>query len=408
LTAAWLLRQRHRVTVYEREEHLGGHAWTVEVEDGDRRLPLDLGFMVFNRRNYPHFARLLEDLGGMVIRDSEMSFGYYAPGEQAGYVVNWDARWSRPVRGGVTRDLLPDLLGDIVRFCRVALEDLQANRLDGVSLGDYLGQRGAPRDFVERYAVAMGSAIWSTPSRSLLQFPAEAFLRFFANHGLLTLTDAPQWLHIHGGSRCYVQAIAAALPGSAHCRMPVERIERLADGVAVRVGGGPPQRFDHVVLGVHADEVLGLLANPTREEHDFFSAWRYEPNEAVLHTDDSVMPPESSLWASWNYRDEGGARENRALVVTYYLNRLQGWSEARRKYFLTLNPSRPIPEDSVLGRYRFTHPVYSARALAGRERLAALNGTGGVWYCGSYLGHGFHEDAVKSAVEVARRLGVES
>ncbi len=274
LTAAWLLRRQHVVTLFEREGHLGGHAWTVEVDDGGRRLPLDLGFMVFNRRNYPHFCRLIESLTGISIQDSEMSFGYYSPAEQAGYIVNWDPRWSRPTRVGPTHDLLPELLGDIVRFCRQAHKDLEANRLAGLTLGDYLAQCGASRDLVERYVVATGSALWSTPAGSMLLFPAESFLRFFATHGLLTMTDAPRWLHIHGGSRCYVQAIAAALPGATYCHTPVKRVERRADGVAVWVGEGPPQQFDQVVLAVHADEVLSLLVNPTAEEQDFFSGWR--------------------------------------------------------------------------------------------------------------------------------------
>jgi predicted NAD/FAD-binding protein len=406
LTAAWLLRRRHTVTLFEREHHLGGHAWTVEVDDGGRVIPLDLGFMVFNRRNYPHFTRLLEDLGGIVAEDSEMSFGYYSPGEKAGYVVNWDSRSPRPAQSGEVRDLLPGLLGDVLRFCRTAGEDLKAGRLGGLSLGDYLGRHGFPRDFAERYAIAMGSALWSTPPRSLLEFPAETFLRFFANHGMLTLTDAPQWLHIRGGSRHYVGAIAAAVPGANRGPAPVERVERLAGGVAVRTAGGEVEHFDHAVLAVHADEVLGLLANPTAEERESFSAWRYHRNDTVLHTDVTLMPPDPALWASWNYRDEGDAGRG-SLFLTYHLNRLQGLRDTRRQYFLTLNPARPVPEDHVLGHYRFTHPVYTAQALAGRDRLAALNGTGRVWYCGSYFGYGFHEDAVRSSVEVARGLGVE-
>jgi predicted NAD/FAD-binding protein len=392
------------VTLFEREPRLGGHAWTVEVEEDGRSIPLDLGFMVFNRRNYPHFTRLLEELGGIEAADSEMSFGYYEPAERAGYVVNWDFRSPRPVPRGTVRNLLPELLGDILRFGRTAEADLRADRLDGLSLGDYLGRHGYAREFAERYAIAMGSAIWSTPPRSLLQFPAETFLRFFANHGMLTLTDPPQWLHVRGGSRRYVEAIARALPLAVHCTRPVEEVERLAEGVSVRVEGKAPRRFDHVVLAVHADEVLGLLATPTSEEYESFSAWRYEPNDAVLHTDATVMPPDPALWASWNYRDEG--KEGRGpLTVTYHLNRLQGLADAARQYFLTLNPAQPIPPEHVLGNYQFRHPVYSAQALAGRDRLAALNGTGRVWYCGSYFGYGFHEDAVRSGLEVARGLG---
>jgi predicted NAD/FAD-binding protein len=405
LTAAWLLRRQYPVILFERERHLGGHAWTVEVDDGGRVVPLDLGFMVFNRRNYPHFTRLIEDLGGIVAEDSEMSFGYYSPAEKAGYVVNWDVRSRRPARRGEVRDLLPELLGDVLRFCRTAGQDLEAGRLGGLALGDYLGRHGFPRDFADRYAVAMGSALWSTPSHALLQFPAETFVRFFANHGMLTLTDAPQWLHIRGGSRHYVGAIAAAIPGANRGPAPVERVERLADGVAVHVEGGAPEHFDGAVLAVHADEVLGLLANPTAEERDCFSAWRYQRNDAVLHTDVTVMPPDPALWASWNYRDEEDARG--LLFMTYHLNRLQGLMDARRQYFLTLNPPRPVPEEHVLGHYRFTHPVYTAQALAGRNSLAALNGTGRVWYCGSYFGYGFHEDAVRSGLEAARGLGVE-
>ena len=343
-------------------------------------------------------------LGEIAVGESEMSFGYFSPGDRAGYIVNWTPRSKRPSQavGGV-RDLLPELLGDIVRFCRKAKEDLEANRLVGLSLGAYLRLRKVPRDFADRYAIAMGSAIWSTPPRSLVEFPAESFFRFFANHGLLDLTGPPQWLHIRGGSRCYVQAIASALVGAAQCQAPVEKVQRVDGGVRVQIAGRSPQPFDHAVFAVHADEVLGLLADPTDEERSCFSAWRYERNVAVLHTNVRIMPPEPGLWAAWNYRAEPDAAFG-PLAVTYYLNRLQGLGEAERSYFLTLNPRAPFPQEHVLGTYSFTHPVYSEQALTARGRLAALNGRDRVWYCGSYLGHGFHEDAVRSGLEVASRL----
>jgi uncharacterized protein len=406
LTAAWLLRGRSEITLYEREGHLGGHARTVTVEDQGREIPLDLGFMVFNHRNYPRFTQLLNALGGIEISESEMSFGYFSPADRAGYVVNWAPGTKCPAMSSAAavRDLLPELLGDILRFGRTARADLEADRIGNLSLGEYLGQRGFSQSFADRYAVAMGSAIWSTPQRSLKQFPAADFLRFFANHGLLTLSDPPQWLHIHGGSRRYVQAIRSALPDAARLRTPVERIERSPEGVWVRAAGRSPERFDHVILAVHADEVLALLANPNDEERAYFSAWRYERNEAILHTDVTVMPPDRALWASWNYCDEGDAADA-PLSMTYFLNRLQALPDNRRNYFLTLNPGRAFSPEHVLGHYSFTHPTYSGPTASRRGLIFELNGMGGVWYCGSYMGDGFHEDAVRSGWDAATRLG---
>jgi predicted NAD/FAD-binding protein len=407
LTVAWQLHARHDVTLFERADCLGGHAKTVCVEDGGRLVPLDLGFMVFNRRNYPQFSRLLLALGEIAVGDSEMSFGYFSPVDRAGYVVNWDSRSQRPTRsaGGV-RDLVPELVGDILRFCRTARADLQGNRLGALSLGAYLRLRDFPQDFADRYVVAMGSAIWTTPARSLWQFPAQDFVRFFANHGLLDLTEPPQWLHIRGGSRCYVQAIASALAGAAYCEAPVAKIERVTGGVKVHVAGRSAQHFDHAVLAVHADEVLAILADPTSLETACFSAWRYERNDAVLHTDATIMPPDPSLWAAWNFSALPDSARG-PVAITYYLNRLQGLCAADRSYFLTLNPRTPFPPEHVLGSYSFTHPVYSEEALSNRGRMGSLNGTSRVWYCGSYFGDGFHEDAVRSGLDVATRLECE-
>lgn len=396
LAAAHLLARRHDVTIFERADRLGGHAWTVRVPDGpDAGTPLDVGFMVLNDRNYPTLHRLLASLGVDDIRKSEMSFGYCSHDATVQYALNFSA-------GAFTR--LGDHLGEVLRFIRWAARDHLEGRGAGVTLLEYLKGRGFSDWLIESYVVPMGAAIWSTRPARMLEFPAAYFLEFYTNHGLLSLEDGPRWQHVHGGCDRYVDAIRRAFPGCVLTHAAVARVTRDERGVSITTQSGETRRFDGVVLAAHADESLAMLGDASFEERRCLGAWSYQRNAAVLHCDESQMPPDRAVWASWNYRqdDAGGA-----LSVTYHLNRLQEHHATARQYFLTLNGTRPVDESLVLRRFDFDHPTYTAASIAGGRALREANGTRRTYFCGSYLGYGFHEAAIASGAAVAAAFGID-
>jgi predicted NAD/FAD-binding protein len=367
--------------------------------------------MVANRRNYPTLYRLLGELDGIETADCEMSFAYAAPAERAGFVVNRGARvgpekhYPEPQDTSAFRNLLPALLPEILRFCRQGCRDLEAGTVGELTLGEYLALHRISSACIRRYVVALGTAIWSTPPGAMLSFPAESFLGFFNNHGLLA-TDPPQWQYIKGGSQRYIQALARCLRGPVFVGADVQAVARGPSIVRVQVRDHPPQVFDFVVLAVHADQALGLLAAPTEDERRALGAWQYQPNDGVLHTDESVLPPDRRLWASWNCREDPGSWREELLQVTYHLNRLQGHGGTRHQYFVTLNPTAPVADERVVCPLRFTHPIISGAAFRSRAAFVSLNGANRTYYCGSYFGYGFHEDAVKSGLAVAEAFGV--
>jgi predicted NAD/FAD-binding protein len=403
LTAAWMLQRKQRVDLYENNDYPGGHTRTITIEEGpDAGTPIDMGFIVMNHRNYPLFTRLLERLD-VALGDSDMSFGYQC--ERTGYAyagTNLGSLFARTANVFSPRHW--SMLSDIVRFNKTAAKQLQAGQVTTQALGDYLETEGYGQPFAEHYLLAMGSAIWSSPGPEIREFPAKAFVQFFHNHGLLTLNDRPQWRYVKGGSQTYVRAMLNDFSGTCHLNQPIHRIRRVKDGVHIELPGGEDRLYDRVVLACHADEALALLADPTPEEQRLLGAWRYQPNEAVLHTDPSVMPRARRAWASWNFWRPGGEGDEDTVSITYHMNRLQQL-QTRRPYFVSLNRRNSIPDDACLHRETFTHPVYTFDAINSQEGLKALNGRSRTFFCGSYFGNGFHEDAVRSAVEVAGHFG---
>ncbi len=415
LTAAYLLQQRYRVTVFERDHRCGGHAHTITLDHGpDAGTSLDIGFMVFNDRNYPTLHRLLRTLGDIDIGVSDMSFSYYAEPDDLHYALNWSgarilAQETNPQ--GSSGDQphanahLLALLMDIMRFCRQVRDDLREGRLEGLTLGAYLSAKPFPQMLIDRYVLPMGAAIWSTPPGQMLAFPAQAFVRFFEQHGLLSLQDVPRWQYIRGGSHRYVERLITSLRGHVACTRTVEAVIRHDDRVVVTTANGDSHAFDAVVVAAHADEALCLLADPSEDEQRLLGVWHYQKNDVVLHTDTGVMPPDLASWASWNYTREATADASTALCVSYHLNRLQGHLKTAKPYFLTLNRQRDMASEHVLGEFTFTHPTYTFDSLASQAELKCLNGTRRTFFCGSYFGYGFHEDAVQSGVAVAQLLG---
>jgi predicted NAD/FAD-binding protein len=402
LTAAYLLDRTHRVTLYERNNYLGGHTRTITVDRGpDAGTPVDTGFIVMNDRNYPLFRRLLEHLQ-VDCQDSEMSFSY-ACRQPRFYYSGSGINGLLAQRRNLLRPRFHRMVRDILRFCREAPADLESGALEGVVLGDYLAMKGYSHAFMHHHLLPMASAIWSSPVGGMEAFPARALVQFFHNHGLLTLKNRPQWRTVRGGSHTYVQAMMRRFRGEAIPNARIANVERGGGRPTVRFTDGAERAFDAVVLATHADEALRLLHDPSPEEQRLLGGWRYENNRTVLHTDPSVMPPHPRAWASWNFADPGDRQA--PVSVSYDMNRLQRL-QTRTRFFVTLNRAESIPEEAVLMETTDTHPTYTFRSMATQPELPGLNGKQATWFCGSYFGYGFHEDAVRAGMAVANDFGI--
>jgi predicted NAD/FAD-binding protein len=399
IVAAHLLQDIREVTVFEAADYLGGHTHTISVPDGpEGGTPVDTGFIVFNEATYPLFIRFLEDLG-VPSRESEMSFGFQCRRTGLTY-AGTDLNGLFVQRGNLFSPRYWGFLFEIVRFCHQARADLQGGE-DLGTLDDYIRRRRYMPFMVENYLLPMAAAIWSTPAGRVGRFPALSFLRFFRNHGLLSLVDRPRWRTVAGGSCSYVRAFLRRFRGEVRLNAPVARVLRTAEGVRVEVDGEGPRIFDEVVIAAHADQALRMLGDPSPDEQRLLGAWGYEENRTVLHTDVSVLPEDRAAWACWNFRREAG--EERNVYVTYAMNLLQGLA-GERQYLVTLNRPGPRDEAQVLADLVYHHPVYTRESMASQEELPSLNGRRGTWFCGSYFGYGFHEDAVRSAHEAVESL----
>lgn len=403
LTSALMLDEKHEVTLFEKNHYLGGHTNTITIDNGpDARTRVDTGFIVYNDQNYPTFIRLLKLLG-IEGRDSDMSFGFHR--EVDGFA------YSSYVPKGLFADRLNlfkpsflKMIADILNFNKQSLRDLEENKLSNLTLGAYLDQGNYGREFLNSYLIPMGAAIWSTPPGEMLDFPAETFLCFFKNHGLLALKGRPRWRSIPGGSKSYVEAIERKFKGVVKTNTTVQKIVREGEKVKVISEEGEALTYDYVIMGAHADQALSLLEAPTEDEKRLLGAWKYTQNPTVLHTDVSVMPKNKRAWASWNYTLEAGADEQNVVSLTYDMNRLQGL-ETEQTYLVTLNRKKEIPKEKTIREINYTHPSYNFDSVKTQEELQKLNGASRIFFCGSYFGYGFHEDAVKSATKVLEHFG---
>lgn len=402
LGAAWLLRKRYDVTILEREPRIGGHSNTVEVEEDERAVPIDTGFMVFNKVTYPHLLRLFDELR-VPIKRTEMSFSV----RHDGLDVEYNGMGLNRVfaqRCNLLRPRYLKLLVQILRFFRVANASLEDESLESMTLDDFVRLHHLGDDFLRLYLVPMSSSIWSIAPGSALDFPAATLVRFFHNHGFLGVTTHHPWFTVDGGSREYVKRMLADLPG-ARVSVDVVSVEPKDGGVLVRTRDGGSEIYDRVILAAHADESLAMLARPTPLQAKLLSAFRYHANETVLHTDKSVMPQRKLAWASWNYRMDPVADGDRPSTH-YYMNRLQGVSE-RVNYFVSLNYTDRIDPAKVLWKTSYTHPIFDRPALAAQHHLPSINAESHdqrVFFCGSYFRYGFHEDAFASAVQCAQAV----
>lgn len=392
LTVAHHLHARHDIQLFEAGGHVGGHVHTHDVALGGRNHAVDSGFIVFNHRTYPRFTQLLADLG-VDSQPSQMSFSVSCAQSGLEYNgTNLNGLFAQ--RANLLRPRFWGMLRDILRFNREAPTLLESTGPE-LGLGDYLAQGGHGEWLRDYYILPMGAAIWSTDPERMLAFPARFFVRFLMNHGLLSITDRPQWRVIRGGSRTYVERLIQPFRERVHTQTPVRGLTRYPDGVDVHLADRT-ERFDAVFLACHSDEALALLDEPSPAERAVLSAIPYQSNEAVLHTDQRLLPKRPLAWAAWNYRMPEGP--GKRVCLTYNMNILQSL-DAPETLCVTLNASERIDPARIIDRVHYRHPLFTPEGVAAQARQREINGTRRTYYCGAWWRNGFHEDGVVSALE---------
>lgn len=401
LSAAWLLAQRHAVTLFEAEPRLGGHTHTVDVTLDGVTHPVDTGFLVFNHKTYPNLTALFGHLGVDSVA-SEMSFAV----SLASPDLEWAGSSLATVFGQKRNLLRPEfwrMLGDILRFNRESVAWLARHGEEPLTLRAFLAEGKYSRAFSDWYLLPMAAAIWSCPAGQMLDYPLATFVRFCSNHGLLQVFDRPAWRTVKGGGREYVGKLAAGID-DIRLAAPVRRILRTPRGLRV-AHGREAEAFDHVVLACHSDQALELLGeDASAAERRALGAIRYQPNHAVLHTDAALLPRERALWSAWNYlarRDEPGGGP---VSVSYLINRLQPLP-FKQPVVVTLNPQQAPAREKTIASFTYAHPVFDGPAISAQHRLPSLSGRDRVWFCGAWGGYGFHEDGLRSALAVAGAFG---
>ncbi|WP_320201268.1 NAD(P)/FAD-dependent oxidoreductase [Agrobacterium sp. rho-13.3] len=403
LSAAWLLDKSADVTLFESDSRLGGHANTVFVDQpGKAAIPVDTGFIVYNVRNYPNLVALFEHLD-VPTEASDMSF---AASLQAGRL-----EYSGSSLGGLFgqksnlfRPRFWRMVRDVLRFYKQAPALLNDASLHGMSLGDYLDRNRYSKSFIDDHLLPMGAAIWSTTAADMRAYPLQAFIRFFVNHGLVQLSDRPQWRTVKRGSREYISRLIAEFKGTIVLDSQIAGIQRSDEGVKVLDRYGHLSVFDDVVIATHADQALALLADADADERSLLGAFEYTRNAAVLHSDETLMPKRRNVWSSWNYLSEPNSDGTEQLCLTYWMNKLQNIDEAT-PLFVTLNPSRAIDPAKLIRAFDYAHPLFNTKALEAQKLLWSLQGRRNTWFCGAHFGSGFHEDGIQSGLAVAEALG---
>lgn len=394
------LQGRYDLTVYEANDYAGGHTNTVEVTEQGRALPVDTGFMVFNKVTYPNLTALFEALQ-VPIKPTSMSFSVqHRPSGLEFCGSGFNGLFAQ--RGNLLRPSFWRLLSEIGRFNAQAARLLDEPGSASLTLAAYARREGFSEAFLQHYLIPMSSAVWSTPPDQMLRFPAVTLVRFFKNHGFLGMNTQHPWWTVEGGSRAYRDRIIAGYRDRILLQTPAVRVVRESSGVMVEDGAGGRREFDFMIIAAHADQALALLDRPTDQERRLLSPFRYQSNQATLHTDRSVMPETRRAWSSWNYRTDNVDGHPRSSTV-YWMNSLQGVSHDV-DYFVSINDPGVIAPSAVLRQITYTHPVFSVEAMEAQRQLPQLNESGPIYFCGSYFRYGFHEDALVSAMDVVPRL----
>ena len=396
LSAAHYLSKKNKVDLFEKEDHFGGHSYTIDVKDNNNHVPVDIGFIVFNFKTYPNFVKFLND-NGIEIEKSNMSFSVS--------VKETDIEYCGKVLLGIfsnKKNLLNfdffKMFFEIIKFYKKS-NDLK-NIEENLTLDDFLKREKMSKYFTNYHIIPMVSAIWSMPPYEAKQMPLKFFLKFFQNHGLFNLKNRPQWYTIKNRSRTYVKKILETISGEYYKNYRINKISRLSNGVKVYYGGNNEFfDYDKVVIATHADEALSLITDPTPEEKSILANFKYKNNIAIIHTDETLMPKNKKAWSSWN---SSVNKENTSETsITYWLNLLQNL-KTNKNIFLSLNPFLKIDPKKIISKVKFTHPYYDKEALENQNRLKNIQNKKNLLFCGSYFGYGFHEDGIKSSLEMIK------
>jgi uncharacterized protein len=396
--AAYHLNKHHDVTVFEANDYVGGHTHTHDIDWAGQHYAVDTGFIVYNEKTYPNFIALLDELG-VASKPTTMSFSVKS--EQKGLEYNGHSLNTLfAQRANLFNLPFHRMIRDILRFNREA--PLTLERGEGeISLGDFLRRGRYSQMFIDHYIIPMGAAIWSTDPEQMQEFPARFFIRFFHHHGLLSITDRPRWFVIQGGSREYVKPLISSFKDRIRLSSPIESIRRFPTHVEIKPRNRAVEKFDQVFIAAHSDQALSMLDDATKTEREVLGAIRFQENEAVLHTDQNVLPRRKLAWAAWNYHVLAEPQER--VAVTYNMNILQGL-EAPVQFCVTLNNSKAVHKRTVIDRVVYDHPVYTPDSVAAQQRQQEINGVNRTYYCGAYWRNGFHEDGVVSALNALQHF----
>lgn len=395
LGAAYLLAPHHDITLYEKNDYIGGHSRTIDVG----AQPVDTGFIVFNNWNYPNLLGLFKELD-VPFEKSDMSFG-------ASIKNGWLEYGSYDLfaqKSNLLRLQFWGMLFDVLRFNKKALSVIEKS--PDISLQECLDHLNLGSWFRQYYLLAMGAAIWSCPVKTIMDFPAKTFLQFFKNHGLLSVNNRPQWYTVTGGSRQYVGRIKNNLSKKITFESGAKNITKDGEGYIVRGLKNNTQRFDNIIFACHADEALAMIDAPNKDEKEVLGAFQYQSNKVITHSDDSFMPRNKKCWASWVYLSENRSDESDHVSLSYWMNNLQNF-ETEKPLLVTLNPSRRPDENLIHDEHEFSHPIFDMGAIKAQERIQDIQGKRGLWFCGAYQRYGFHEDGLLSAVNVVKAMGYD-
>ena len=396
LGAAYLLHNSFDITLYEKNAYFGGHSRTISVSVSGRKIPVDTGFIVFNNWNYPNLLGLFKEINVPYV-NSDMSFGVSINSNWLEYSSN-DLFAPRNI-------LKPAYLGmmrDIIKFNKQALAFIE--RDPSVTLGQCLDELKLGNWFRDYYLLAMGAAIWSCPLETILKFPAQTFLRFFKNHGLLSINNRPQWYTVNGGSKEYVTRLTQGFSDRIKCNAGVVSVERANDKWLIHDKTGAVETYDQVIFACHADEAMAMLKSPSKIIQEVIGAFSYQENKIVVHSDRSFMPKRQKSWASWIYLSDKRKDTEPTVSLSYWMNNLQPL-DTDEQIFVTLNPGRRPKEDAIHDEHVFAHPIFDVPAIKAQARLDEVQGKDGLWFCGAYQRYGFHEDGLLSAVNVVKKMG---
>ena len=391
--AAHRLHKMHDITVYEQDNYIGGHTNTVYVNEGENRIPIDTGFIVFNNENYPHLNALFNTINAP-IKKTSMSFAAHIVHENIEYCgSSLDGLFAQ--RKNIFSPRYVRFLMQLNAFNKVCLEVLEKPELQSLSIAEYVNNKGWGKDLLNWYILPMSSALWSTPPDTSAKFPALTLVRFFKNHGFLGLNTQFQWYTVDGGSEEYKKRLIAPFKDKITINAAVVGVKKVDGKIEVKTINGETKSFDKVIIATHADQALKMLQNPTDPETQLLSCFSYQQNKATLHTDSDLMPSVKKVWSSWNYRTE--LIDNKLVAsCTYWMNSLQDVSK-QKNYFVTINDPGTIKKAAIIKEIMYEHPVFTVEAMQAQQHLSKLNENGQLYFCGSYFRYGFHEDALMSA-----------